>query len=108
MHLMILMELDSAAFADGQSEEVGRILASVAERIPEPLRVTDQALSLHDANGNYCGSAAIVPDSKAKRIAAADDLFEAAVSMRKITKTTPRARCDAICEALDAAIRSAI
>lgn len=59
MELVIRMDLDSAAFEDGQSEEIGRILASIAERIPEPLRETNGALSLHDSNGNYCGSAEI-------------------------------------------------
>jgi len=59
MQLKILMDLDNAAFSEGGVEEVGRILASVAERIPEPLDLSER-LSLHDANGNYCGSAEIV------------------------------------------------
>lgn len=53
------MDLDNAAFEEGGAEEVGRILASIAERIPDPLRDTNGEYSLHDANGNYCGSARI-------------------------------------------------
>lgn len=71
MTLTIKMDLDNAAFEDGGAEEVGRILASIAERIPDPLTLTNGALSLHDANGNYCGSAEITndpePSERAKR-----------------------------------------
>lgn len=60
MKLTITIDLDNAAFEDGGAEEVARILASVAERIPDPLRSTDGPLNLHDANGNHCGAAEIV------------------------------------------------
>lgn len=60
MKLAITIDLDNAAFEDGGAEEVARILASVAERIPDPLSSTDGALNLHDANGNHCGTAEIV------------------------------------------------
>jgi hypothetical protein len=59
MKLVISIDLGNAAFEEGGAEEVGRILASVAERIPDPLRPSDK-LSLHDANGNYCGEAVII------------------------------------------------
>lgn len=60
MQLRITMDLDNAAFADGGAEEVGRILADVASRIPDPLDQTGGSLSLHDLNGNHCGTAEIV------------------------------------------------
>lgn len=59
MKLTITVELDNAAFEDGGAEEVGRILADVASRIPDPLDQTGGQLMLHDANGNYCGTAEI-------------------------------------------------
>lgn len=60
MRLTIIIDLDNAAFEDAGAEEVARILASVAERIPDPLDETRGGpLSLHDANGNYCGTAEI-------------------------------------------------
>lgn len=59
MELTIKITLDNAAFEDGGAEEVGRILADVTSRIPDPLRSTNGQLMLHDANGNYCGSAEI-------------------------------------------------
>lgn len=59
MKLTITIDLDNAAFEDGGAEEVGRILADVASRIPDPLDQTGGALSLHDINGNHCGTAEI-------------------------------------------------
>jgi hypothetical protein len=66
MKLVIKIDLDNAAFEDYGAEEVGRILASIAERIPDPLRLSER-LSLHDANGNYCGEAEIVEDTPSSR-----------------------------------------
>lgn len=60
MKLVIEMSLDNAAFEDGGAEEVARILASIASRIPDPLSETNGALSLHDANGNRVGTAEIL------------------------------------------------
>jgi hypothetical protein len=59
MTLTIKIDLDNAAFEDGGADEVARILASVASRIPDPLGPTNGTLSLHDANGNHCGTAEI-------------------------------------------------
>lgn len=59
MRLIIKMDLGNAAFEECGAEEVGRILASVAERIPDPLRSTNGALNLHDFNGNHVGTAEI-------------------------------------------------
>jgi hypothetical protein len=53
------MDLDNAAFADGGSEEVQRILSGLCERLPEPLTDTNGDLLLHDVNGNYVGKARI-------------------------------------------------
>lgn len=66
MKLTIEIELDNAAFEDGGAEEVGRILASVAERIPDPLAVSGE-LTLHDHNGNWCGRAEITDSADARR-----------------------------------------
>ena len=62
MKLTITMELDNSIFLEDGANEVARILASVGERIPDPLRPTDR-LSLHDANGNHVGQAEIVESS---------------------------------------------
>lgn len=59
MKLTITIDLDNAAFEDGGAEDVARILASVAERIPDPLTETNGPLNLHDYNGNHCGTAEI-------------------------------------------------
>lgn len=59
MKLTITMDLNNAAFADGGTEEIGRILADLATRLPDPLDQTGGTLSLHDANGNHCGTAEI-------------------------------------------------
>lgn len=59
MKLTITIELDNAAFTEGGAEEVGRILADVAERIPDPPAETNGDLVLHDFNGNFCGTARI-------------------------------------------------
>ena len=37
MRLVIKLDLDNAAFEEGQTEEVERILHNLAERLPEPL-----------------------------------------------------------------------
>lgn len=60
MTLRIKINLDNAAFEDGGAAEVARILADLAERIPDPLDATNGKLSLHDANGNYVGEAEII------------------------------------------------
>ena len=59
MTLFIEIELDNAAFEDGGCEEVSRILNGIGERLPDPLTTTNGDYSLHDANGNYVGFAAI-------------------------------------------------
>lgn len=60
MKLIIHLEVDNDAFQDGNlPEEVGRILADLAERLPyltsdaHPL----DSFTLRDANGNWCGEA---------------------------------------------------
>ncbi len=60
MKLVIEISLDNAAFEDGGVEEVTRILANIAERLPDPLRDTNGALSIHDYNGNHVGTAEIL------------------------------------------------
>lgn len=55
MKLVIEIELNNAAFEDGGTAEVERILSGIAERLPEPLERTDGAYQLHDVNGNWCG-----------------------------------------------------
>lgn len=62
MRLNITIELDNAAFEDGGPDEVARILADLASRLPDPLDQTGGALSLHDANGNHVGTAEIVEE----------------------------------------------
>ena len=59
MKLVIEMELDSAAFEEGGTDEVAKILAQLATRLPEPLDQTGGALNLHDFNGNHIGTAEI-------------------------------------------------
>jgi len=59
MKLIISMSLDNAAFEEGGADEVARILASLAERLPDPLDQTGGALSLLDINGNWTGFASI-------------------------------------------------
>ena len=66
VELTITINLDNAAFTEGGADEVGRILASIAERVPDPLDQTGGALSLHDANGNYVGEAEITDDAREK------------------------------------------
>jgi len=58
MELIIRIELDNPPFEDGRPSEVERILPSDPTRIPDPLRECN-SLSLHDANGNHCGTARI-------------------------------------------------
>lgn len=60
MKLIIELALDNAAFEEGGADEVRRILESVASRIPDPLDQTGGTLSLHDANGNWVGTAEII------------------------------------------------
>lgn len=62
MKLTIEMDLNSAAFDDAGAYEVGRILADLATRIPDPLRDTNGELVLHDFNGNNVGFARIDND----------------------------------------------
>jgi hypothetical protein len=59
MLLRIELELDNAAFEDGGTEEVERILVDLCSRLPEPLRDTNGDLVLHDINGNYAGKARV-------------------------------------------------
>jgi hypothetical protein len=59
MTLRIEIELDNSAFEEGGTDEVARILADLATRLPDPLRDTRGDLTLHDANGNWCGKARI-------------------------------------------------
>lgn len=59
MKLTIEIELDNAAFEEEGPDEVSRILANLAERLPCPLRDTDGCMSLHDLNGNWVGKARI-------------------------------------------------
>ena len=86
MKLSIEIELDNAAFLD-DADEIGRILSDVAERLPFPLRDTGGALSLHDCNGNWVGSAEIAEEADARLIAAAPDLLEAAMRLTQIRET---------------------
>lgn len=69
MKLVIEMDLDNAAFdADGGgADEVGRILATIAERIPDPPALTNGAYSLHDCNGNWVGDFRIMKGSVKRR-----------------------------------------
>ena len=64
MKLVIEIELDNAAFEEGGTEEVARILESLASRLPEPLRDTNGELSAHDFNGNRVGFARIDEEAK--------------------------------------------
>lgn len=66
MKLVIEIELDNDAFVEGGVEEVQRLLTSVGERVPLPLRPTIGSFDLHDANGNWVGDFAI-KSGKAKR-----------------------------------------
>lgn len=59
MKLLINLELDNAAFADGGPAEVERILTDLALRLPDPLAETNGELLLLDLNGNFCGTALI-------------------------------------------------
>lgn len=59
MKLLIEINLDNDAFAEDASEEVRRLLDRVADRIPTPPERTRGGIILIDANGNYCGHAAI-------------------------------------------------
>ncbi len=59
MQLRITINLDNAAFKGGGVEEVERLLADIATRIPDPLDQTGGALNLTDCNGNHVGTAEI-------------------------------------------------
>jgi hypothetical protein len=59
MKLLIEIELDNDAFVEGGVDEVRRLLESVGDRVPLPLRPTVGSCDLHDANGNWVGDFAI-------------------------------------------------
>lgn len=59
MKLIIKIELDNAAFEDGGTEEINRILQDLCDRLSEPLGTTPSAINLHDINGNWVGDARI-------------------------------------------------
>lgn len=59
MRLTIKPTIDNAAFEEGGTEEVRRILDDLCDRLPEPLGDTNGDLNLHDSNGNHCGTARI-------------------------------------------------
>ena len=59
MTLVIKIDLGNAAFEDDGPGEVARILADLATRLPDLLDQAGGKLSLHDANGNYCGEASM-------------------------------------------------
>jgi len=67
MKLVVEMDLDNAAFTDNGTEEVSRILADIATRLPDPLDYTGGAYSLHDINGNHVGTFGIISDEEATR-----------------------------------------
>ena len=61
MKLVVKIELDNDAFqGPGGVDEVARLLQSVGERVPDPLRLTNGAINLHDLNGNWVGEAVII------------------------------------------------
>lgn len=55
-----LTDLDNDAFEGDFPGELERILVGLCSRVPETPRDTEGELSLHDANGNYVGSARII------------------------------------------------
>ena len=60
MRLHILLDMDNASFIDDGAAEVARILAALAERLPDPLAATDGEVPLIDHNGNHVGTAEII------------------------------------------------
>lgn len=58
MKLTIEIKLDNAAFEDGGTEEIARILADMCEQLPDPL-TTRIDYVMRDANGNTVGKARI-------------------------------------------------
>ena len=59
MTLKIKLNLDNAAFKEGGTEEVQRILDDLCTRLPKPLTKTNGEYLLYDSNGNYIGRAKI-------------------------------------------------
>jgi hypothetical protein len=59
MKLTIELTMDNAAFVDGGTEEVRRVLDGLCDRLPEPLDDTNGDITLHDLNGNWIGKARI-------------------------------------------------
>lgn len=62
MKLTITIQMDNAAFFEGEGFEIERILACVSKRLPLPLAPTQSDIIIHDINGNYVGDARIVDD----------------------------------------------
>lgn len=59
MELVIRIKMDNAAFETEAGYEIGRILAKVADKMPQ-----EKQMTLLDSNGNVCGVAAIDPRDK--------------------------------------------
>lgn len=59
MELVIKIDLDNAAFADGGTAELQRVLDSLYGRLPDPITPTHGDLNLYDINGNHVGTARI-------------------------------------------------
>lgn len=63
MQLKITIDLGNAAFEDGGTDELDRILSELANRLPEPSDANgSEFVNLYDVNGNHCGAAEIVDD----------------------------------------------
>lgn len=62
MKLVINLALDNAAFEESGAYEVGKILADVSNRLPDPLEATARPINLRDSNGNIVGTAEILAD----------------------------------------------
>jgi hypothetical protein len=63
MKLVITMNLDNAAFADGNEQaEIARIIREYADRITSGLHEKSDA-TLYDINGNLVGTARILNQS---------------------------------------------
>lgn len=59
MKLVIQLELDNSAFENFGAFEVGNVLGTIADRLPEPLAKMGE-IALMDSNGNWVGYATIV------------------------------------------------